>query len=198
MKKTTNIYFIDIGQKVRARRCELGLTANELSRISGVSESAICRLESGTVESRPGTIKRIYGALGIKPDATASGTVRQPAKPPMTEKQLEKEFKDAVVNAGGMAYKFVSPGHNGVPDRLVIIPMPGATSANIFPKFGFVEIKKPGGGKISAVQKAELKRLTGYGAKCYVLDDPDKINSIIYDIETESFPDVRYKIEVKK
>ena len=36
----------------------------------------------------------------------------------MLEKELEEKFKDAVRKAGGKAYKFTSPGNDGVPDEI--------------------------------------------------------------------------------
>ena len=112
----------------------------------------------------------------------------------MTEKQLEQKLVDAVKNFGGMAYKFTSPGHNGVPDRLVILPIAKASNGAVLSHFGFVEVKKPGAGELSALQELELKRLTGYGANCYVLDDPKQIDSIIKDIKTGWNPNIRYGI----
>lgn len=53
----------------------------------------------------------------------------------MTEKQIEGYLVDRVKRLGGTAYKFVSPGHDGVPDRLVC--MPGG-------HISFVELKAPG------------------------------------------------------
>ena len=40
----------------------------------------------------------------------------------MDEKFIEKKFTEAVKKAGGLAPKFVSPGLNGVPDRIVLLP----------------------------------------------------------------------------
>ena len=39
----------------------------------------------------------------------------------MRESSIESKFRDEVKEVGGMAYKFVSPGNAGVPDRVVII-----------------------------------------------------------------------------
>ncbi|MGB4633492.1 MAG: VRR-NUC domain-containing protein, partial [Bacillota bacterium] len=40
----------------------------------------------------------------------------------MREKQLEQKLVKAVKNVGGLALKFVSPGYDGVPDRLLLFP----------------------------------------------------------------------------
>lgn len=53
----------------------------------------------------------------------------------MREKTIEQKFTAAVKNAGGLALKFTSPGFDGVPDRLALLP--GGRMA-------FVEVKAPG------------------------------------------------------
>jgi hypothetical protein len=53
----------------------------------------------------------------------------------MTEKELELMLVKEVKRRGGRAYKFISPGINGVPDRLVLLP---------YGRAGFVEVKAPG------------------------------------------------------
>ena len=67
----------------------------------------------------------------------------------MRESIIEKELRTAVEAAGGLCYKWVSPGNNGVPDRIVILP-DGEVC--------FVELKTATG-SVSPVQKAQLRRL---------------------------------------
>lgn len=38
----------------------------------------------------------------------------------MLEKQIERKLVDGIKRMGGLCYKFVSPGHPGVPDRLIV------------------------------------------------------------------------------
>lgn len=52
----------------------------------------------------------------------------------MLEKDLERQFCRRVQEEGGQAWKFVSPGKSGVPDRIVLFP-----GGRIF----FVELKRP-------------------------------------------------------
>ena len=40
----------------------------------------------------------------------------------ISEKSIEEYLRDQVRKIGGKAYKFVSPGNAGVPDRLVVLP----------------------------------------------------------------------------
>lgn len=93
----------------------------------------------------------------------------------MTEKQLEDKLVSEVKKQGGIAYKFVSPGRAGVPDRLVILP--GGC-------YGFVEVKKPGSGVLSRLQVHEINRLKILGCKCFILDEPAKIRIIIQEIKS--------------
>lgn len=83
----------------------------------------------------------------------------------MREKDLEMKFREAVKRAGGKAYKFVSPGNAGVPDRLVVLS-DGKT--------GFVELKQEGK-KPTPLQKAQLRRLLDAGCYATVLDRPEDI-----------------------
>ena len=40
----------------------------------------------------------------------------------MRESELERKFVAKVKENGGFALKFVSPGYDGMPDRLVLLP----------------------------------------------------------------------------
>ena len=40
----------------------------------------------------------------------------------MLEKEIERKLTEAVKRIGGKAYKFISPGNDGVPDRLIVMP----------------------------------------------------------------------------
>lgn len=40
----------------------------------------------------------------------------------MREKTIEKKLADAVKGRGGLAPKFTSPGFDGMPDRIVLLP----------------------------------------------------------------------------
>ena len=61
----------------------------------------------------------------------------------MRESAIEQYFKWCVERAGGKSYKFTSPSHRGVADRIACLPN-GAT--------WFVELKTKGG-RLSELQK---------------------------------------------
>ena len=92
----------------------------------------------------------------------------------MREKTIEQHLVKAVKNSGGIAPKLVSPGFDGMPDRLVLLP--GG-------KIGFVEVKAPGK-EPRPLQVARHGLLQRLGFKVYVLDDPDQIGGILDEIRT--------------
>jgi hypothetical protein len=59
------------------------------------------------------------------------------------EKNIEAHLVKRVKEIGGMAYKFVSPAHRGVADRVVCLP-----NGVVW----FVELKAPGG-RLSPLQQ---------------------------------------------
>lgn len=81
----------------------------------------------------------------------------------MDEKTVEKFLKDKVAAIGGRAYKFVSPGNIGVPDRLVVFP--GG-------KIAFAELKAPGK-EPRPSQVAQIRRLRQLGVDVEVIDSKD-------------------------
>lgn len=94
----------------------------------------------------------------------------------MTEKQIEGALVKAVKSAGGLCLKWVSPGWDGAPDRIVLL-LDGCVG-----RVGFVEVKAPGG-KVRKIQQARHKQLRALGFKVFVLDDPDYIPMIIEEIK---------------
>ncbi len=93
----------------------------------------------------------------------------------MTEKEVERKLVNEVRRKKGRAWKFISPGINGVPDRLIL--MPGG-------KVGFVEVKAPGKKK-RPLQIRRKKQLEALGFLVYCLDDPKEIGGILDGIEKQ-------------
>lgn len=77
----------------------------------------------------------------------------------MKESEIEKILVEETKNLGGVAYKWVSPGNDGVPDRIVILP--GREVA-------FVELKTEKG-RLSELQKVQLSRLARMGQAIEVI-----------------------------
>jgi hypothetical protein len=78
----------------------------------------------------------------------------------MLEKQIEKKVCDYAKSKGVMVYKFTSPAHFAVPDRMFIFNG----------KVWFIEFKAPGK-KPTAPQTREINRLLTAGISVYVIDD---------------------------
>lgn len=77
----------------------------------------------------------------------------------MLEKAIENFLRDGVRRQGGIAYKFVSPGNIGVPDRLVLWPDGRAV---------FVELKAENG-KLSQMQRIQIERIRKLGHQVEVV-----------------------------
>ena len=88
------------------------------------------------------------------------------------ERDIEKYLRDEIRKAGGRAYKFVSPGNNGVPDRLVLFP--GG-------RVVFVELKAPGK-KSTALQTAQQKKIKALGFKVYVIDSKTGVDVFLREV----------------
>ena len=91
----------------------------------------------------------------------------------MQEKYIEQKLVVAVKSMGGMAPKFVSPGIDGMPDRIVLLPMG---------RIAFVECKATGK-KMRPLQKKRKKQLEALGFLVYCLDDVEQIGGILSEIQ---------------
>ena len=90
----------------------------------------------------------------------------------MREKQIESKLVKAVRNVGGMCPKLVSPGTDGMPDRLVLLP--GC-------RIGFVEVKAPGK-EPRPLQTQRHRQLRELGFPVFVLDDPEQVPQIVKEV----------------
>ena len=87
----------------------------------------------------------------------------------MCESGTERALVKAVGRHNGWCLKFVSPGCDGVPDRVLLFP--GG-------RVGFVEVKAPGR-KPRPLQLAVMDRLRRLGFPVWVLDTTAGIPEII-------------------
>ena len=92
----------------------------------------------------------------------------------MKEKQLETKLRILVKRAGGIAPKFVSPGFDGMPDRLILLP-DGIIA--------FVELKAPGK-KPRPLQLARHRLLRSLGFRVYVIDSEEQIGELLNELQT--------------
>ena len=92
------------------------------------------------------------------------------------EKEIEKRLRNEVKKRGGLCLKWVSPGMDGVPDRLIF--MPGR-------KLGLVEVKAPGK-KPRKLQVKVHRMLERLGFEVDILDGADQIDDLLDRIEKRS------------
>jgi hypothetical protein len=90
----------------------------------------------------------------------------------MRESTLERKTRIAVERIGGKMPKWVSPGNNGVPDRLAILPN-GVTV--------YVELKAPGE-PLAPLQRKWRKNLLAMGHQHYKIDNEADIDRFIQEV----------------
>lgn len=90
----------------------------------------------------------------------------------MKEKQIEQKFVRLIGMEGGLALKLISPGFDGMPDRMVLLP--GG-------RIAFVEVKAPGKA-LRALQGKRKRQLEALGFLVYVLDDERKVYATVNGI----------------
>jgi hypothetical protein len=91
----------------------------------------------------------------------------------LRERDIEIYLVLKAQTAGGWAYKFVSPGAAGVPDRIVILP--GG-------RIAFVELKAPGRTS-TPIQALQQRRLQALGCRVYAdIDSKDKVDQILQEL----------------
>jgi len=90
----------------------------------------------------------------------------------MLEKKIEREVVNAVRAKGGLALKLISPGFDGVPDRIVLMPNG---------RIAFVELKAPGR-KMRSIQIKRKRQLESLGFSVYCIDRPEQIGGALDEI----------------
>ena len=90
----------------------------------------------------------------------------------MRERDVERSLVRAVRQAGGMCPKFTSPGTDGVPDRIILLP--GG-------RIAFAETKAPGK-KMRPLQVKRKGQLESLGFRVYCIDRPEQIQTVITEM----------------
>ena len=99
----------------------------------------------------------------------------------MRESQIETKLVQAVRQTGGLALKFISPGFNGVPDRLLLFS--GGSVA-------FCEVKAPGQ-KPRPLQVHRMEQLRALGFSVYVVDSVEGIREMMEAVHEQRHPPER-------
>ena len=97
-------------------------------------------------------------------------TLRENSK--MREKIIEEKLVKAIRLMGGLAPKFVSPGFDGVPDRLILLPNG---------LMAFAELKAPGK-QLRPLQKRRKRQLETLGFRVFVIDNTDQIGGVLDEL----------------
>ena len=85
----------------------------------------------------------------------------------MRERQIEQALVAAVRKRHGLCPKWVSPGWDGVPDRIILLP--GG-------RIGFAELTAPG----------RMPRALQLGFRVYVIDSREQIGGVLDELQTDS------------
>lgn len=100
----------------------------------------------------------------------------------MLEKEIEKVLVQEVRKLGGRAYKWISPGNDGVPDRIVIFP-------NRPPVF--LELKTERG-RLTSLQRVQGKRLLELGQDVKTVYG---IGELALFFRDEGYPETAQRLE---
>ena len=91
----------------------------------------------------------------------------------MKESTIERRLVQGIKKAGGLALKFVSPGHAGVPDRLVLLPRGRVI---------FVELKTEHGA-LTPLQIETHNQLRALGCEVRTLYGSDYVAGFLQEVE---------------
>lgn len=88
------------------------------------------------------------------------------------ESSIEKTLKDRLEGMGCVVRKWVAPGSTGVPDRLVFVPGGHVIAVEMKTEIG----------KLSGVQRAQIKKLQKVGADVRVIYGIEEVNAFTDDV----------------
>ena len=91
----------------------------------------------------------------------------------MRERDIEKKLVCEIRKMGGEAFKWTSPGNDGVPDRIVMLP--GG-------RLIFVELKADRG-QLSPIQKVQIRRIEKLGQEVCIVRGMDGLEEFIDAIQ---------------
>ena len=88
------------------------------------------------------------------------------------ESDIEREFASRVHQRGGLCLKWESPGWNGAPDRILLLPEG---------KSAFLEFKQPGE-RPRPLQVKRHHQLRELGYLVYVVDNVECLDNILKEV----------------
>ena len=90
----------------------------------------------------------------------------------MRERDIEAKLRQAIEKDGGLFFKFVSPGNDGVPDRIAILP-----DGQIW----FIELKTESG-RLTPIQVWQIDRLRQLGCQVRTIRGMDEAAAFIEEV----------------
>ena len=93
----------------------------------------------------------------------------------MKESMIEAKLVKGIQRAGGLCYKFTSPGNPGVPDRVIILP--GG-------RVVFAELKTEVG-RLSSIQRWQTGELRARGAEVRVLKGMEQVQAFLEEVTAD-------------
>lgn len=90
----------------------------------------------------------------------------------MRERDIERKLVNEIRKMGGEAFKWTSPGNDGVPDRIVMLP--GG-------RLVFVELKADRG-QLAPIQKVQIRRIQKLGQEVYVVRGMDGLEEFLKEV----------------
>lgn len=93
----------------------------------------------------------------------------------MRESAIEAKLVKGIQKAGGLCYKFTSPGNPGVPDRIIILP--GG-------RVVFAELKTEVG-QLSSIQRWQTGELQARGAEVRVLKGLEQVQEFLREVAAD-------------
>lgn len=94
-------------------------------------------------------------------------------KPKESEKTLEARLVREIEARGGMALKYTSQFHRGIPDRICLMP---------YGLVYFAEMKSTGQ-KPTKLQEHAIKEIRALGFDCYVIDSTETLEGLLARID---------------
>lgn len=91
----------------------------------------------------------------------------------MRERDIERKLVSEIRKMGGEAFKWTSPGNDGVPDRIVMLP--GG-------RLIFVELKADKG-RLEPIQKVQIRRIQKLGQEVRVVRGMDGLEEFLNEIQ---------------
>ena len=92
-----------------------------------------------------------------------------------SEKTLEARLVREIEARGGMALKYTSQYHRGIPDRIILMP---------YGRIYFVELKSTGE-KPNYIQRYAMRQLQERGFAAWVVDDSRKLEQFLLTVDTD-------------